>query len=111
MEYARCASCKEEVVPVPPKTAWKVVSFVFWIGLLAAGTLFGCLLGLNVVLVPFWIAMAGAVGVTASRASAWTCPECHSEMAPAPELVREERARRTPRARGLGHGPFVPQHA
>ncbi len=90
MEYMSMHPAKKRVVPVPPKTSWKRSSrSPFWIGLLAVGTLFGCLLGLNVVLVRSgspW--RARSASRRTARASELDVPlRCHSEMAPAPELV------------------------
>lgn len=94
METSVCASCKEEVVPSPPKGFWKVANVAFWVAMLLVGTAFGLIIGLNVLLVPVWCFMAGAVGVTADRASSWTCPECHAEMYPTPERAQEILAHR-----------------
>ncbi|MCL2723237.1 MAG: hypothetical protein FWD69_02270 [Polyangiaceae bacterium] len=90
-----CPSCKEEVMPIAPKTAWKIAVVLFWVGLLAISMLYGTLLGLNVVLVPVWCAMAGAVGVATDRATSWSCPACHAKLVPiftTRDEAREHRA-------------------
>lgn len=102
-----CRSCKGQVVPRPPKTAWKLVNVGFWIALLATGMLFGCLLGLNVVLVPVWCFMAGAVGVATHRASSWSCPKCNAELVPSAAVRDEVLAPR----HHAPHTPLEPRHA
>ena len=82
-----CSSCKENVEPVAPRTAWKLVTIALWFTTLAVGMFFAILLGLNIVLVPVCIAIGLSVGEAAHRAASWTCPSCHAELAPPPEIT------------------------
>ena len=98
----KCASCKSDVEPVKPRTAWKVVTVALWVCALATSLVFSLLLGLNVVLVPLWLVNGMAVGVAARRMSSSTCPVCKAEMAqPVQETV--DRTDRKP------HGRLVPR--
>lgn len=77
----RCHTCKAAVEPVAPRTIWKIGVVGFWFAAMLTATVFSLLLGLNIVLVPLWFAIGASVGVAARRASTWTCPRCHEEMA------------------------------
>jgi hypothetical protein len=88
MSEVRCPSCHIHVEPKPPKAAWKVACTLFWIGALLTATTFALLIVLNIVLVPMWLGIGAAVGVSTARARAWTCPVCHTEVSP-PEEARE----------------------
>lgn len=90
----RCSSCKSDVVPVKPRTRWKILTVAFWIGALATSLVFSLLLGLNIVLVPLWLVNGMAVGIAARRLASYSCPVCHAEMAapPAAEPTTEDRA-------------------
>lgn len=100
-----CPSCKDTVEPVPPKSAWKVATVLFWIAAMVTAVGFSLLLGLNVVLVPAWLLIGMSVGVAARRASEWTCPTCAYELAPAPRVVEEHEEQEQPR------GGLVPRPA
>ena len=97
-----CASCKSDVVPVEPRTAWKVLTVALWVCALATSLVFSLPLGLNILLVPLWLVNGMAVGVAARRMSISTCPVCKAEMAqPVQEI--EDRTDRTPQGRLVPH--------
>jgi hypothetical protein len=88
MPEIHCPACRTRVVPAAPKTAWKIACAVFWICALLTATAFSLLPGLNILLVPVWFGIGGAVGAAAERAYTWTCPRCHSPVtAPTPEQL------------------------
>lgn len=99
----RCASCRSDVTPVPPRTMAKLALVGFYVSSLTVAMMFSLLLGLNIVLVPVAIAIGCSVGVAARRASSWSCPQCKEEMA-APAAV-------TPPTEEVRTRPFVPAHA
>lgn len=97
----RCASCKSDVTPVPPRTMAKLSLVAFYVASLAVATAFSLLLGLNIVLVPVAVAIGCSVGVAARRANAWSCPVCKEEMAAVPLAP--------PLAGAEGGRPLVPR--
>jgi hypothetical protein len=92
-----CRACKSDVSPSPPRAIGKVVTLGYWVAAMATSTVFSLLLGLNVVLVPLWLAIGMAVGVAARRASTWTCPRCKEEMAP-PIAIPDQQVVEAPSA-------------
>jgi hypothetical protein len=99
----KCSSCKSDVVPVRPRTLWKVLTVVFWVAALATSLVFSLLLGLNIVLVPLWLLNGMAVGVAARRMSASTCPLCNAELAQPVQEPTDVPDRRP------HHRPLVPR--
>lgn len=105
MDHLRCRNCHEDVVPLRPKATAKLINFAFWIAALVTATAFSLLLGLNVVLVPMWFGIGMAVGTSAERLAAWSCPSCKAEMIVPDDVAHELRGRKQPK-----HRPLVPAH-
>ena len=75
-----CHACKCHVTPVRPKTTWKLFTVGFWVTTLVVAIAFSAFAGLNLVLLPFAIAIGMAVGAAARRLTSWTCPRCNAEL-------------------------------
>ena len=90
----RCSSCRKNVTPAAPRTMWKIVNLFFWITALAFAGFFSIIIGLNLVMAPTAIVIGMAIGTSARRLAAWSCPSCNEEMA---EPARVEPARGTVR--------------
>ena len=58
------------------------MNLALWIGALVTAVCFSIPIGLNLVLLPMWLAIGMGVGCSAARASSWTCPVCRTELAP-----------------------------
>lgn len=76
----KCHACRTHVTPTPPRTLWKVLNVALWISTLVVATGFSLLLGLNLILLPFAIAIGMSVGTSARLMSSWTCPRCKAEL-------------------------------
>jgi len=87
MSSMKCWCCGKVVQPIPPRTLRKILNFVFWTSSLSMGMLVTPLLGLDVLLLPFSIAMGLSVGTTAREAGNWSCPSCHAAVHAPPEVV------------------------
>lgn len=81
MDQVTCSACREDVSPRPPSRAFWGLIVTFW----AFSLLFGigaAVSGWSLMLMLGWLFMACSVGVMAQRATAYTCPECGSAVAP-----------------------------
>lgn len=87
MSSMKCWCCGKVVQPVPPRTLRKILNVVFWTSSLTMGMLVTPLLGLDVLLLPFSVAMGLSVGTTAREAGSWSCPSCHAAVHAPPEVV------------------------
>lgn len=76
-----CHACKCHVTPVRPKTTWKLFTVAFWITTLVVAMAFSAFIGVQLVLLPFALAIGMAVGAAARRMTSWTCPRCGAELA------------------------------
>lgn len=80
----RCPSCGDREPPVrAPRIAWAVIPLV-WGPLIVVGVCCALLMGLNLVLVPCWLACAGAVGPVARKLLDPKCGACGEPRGSAP---------------------------
>lgn len=88
MKAHDCQACgAHESVTRPSRAYWLLIA-PFWAVLLFVGACCALMLPLNLVLVPAWLACAGAVGRISDRMATPRCKDCGSESAArAPEVT------------------------
>lgn len=108
MDTAHCRHCRGRMPALAPRVGWSALNVVMWTATLVTGMAFGLLIGLDVLLVPLWLGMAGAVSYTAQRAASWRCAYCKEEIA-APIVTVPDRPARVPAT--SPHFGLVHRHA